>query len=165
MDLVTLITEWAKLGLDLIHYLAWPAVALIVIFMFRSQIKTLSQRLKRVSKEDLNVDFISSDIQKQITELSDFRDATPDNFGGWEAYLSVVKSWGLWVYLYCFYLAKVSAFESLSKNDSMTLEIGRISLGQIADLLERQEPGSELIKKFRGFGKAVVDFFNRSAGP
>ena len=130
--------------------------------MFRSQIKTLLQRLKRVSKGGLNFDFISSDIQKQVTELPDFRDSTPDNFGGWEAYLSVVKSWGLWIYLYCFYLAKVSAFESLNANNSMTLQSGRLFLGQIADLLERQEPDSELIEKFRGFDKAVVDFFNSS---
>lgn len=161
--------EWVKLFVEsyvkIIQSLVWPAVALIIIFMFRSQIKTLLQRLKRVRKGEFDVEFRLADIQKQIKELSDFRDATPENFGGWDAYLSVVKSWGLWIYLYCFYLAKASVFESLNKNDSLTLQIGRFSLGQIADLLERQEPESELIKKFRDFDKTVVDFFNPSAAP
>lgn len=155
--------KWAELAVELIGYLAWPGAILTIVLIFRRQIGGLFKRVKKLSKGDLNIDFAADAIKKELETMPNFRDATPENFGGWPAYLDLLKSCGLWLYLHCLHLGQVSALSSLSKKDATAFALGRKYLTEMAVLLERQEPDSKFIQIFRGLDKDIADSLSQSA--
>ncbi len=66
--------EWTKLILEhfvqIIHYIAWPAVALVSLFLFREELGHLMGRIKEYHHGDKHVVFSTKEEQGGSRELS-----------------------------------------------------------------------------------------------
>lgn len=59
--------DWLQFTVGLISSVAWPAVALTVIFMFRSELARIVERLAHVKYKDLELDF--ERVKQQAEQL------------------------------------------------------------------------------------------------
>src|SRR5438445_13031914 len=59
--------DWKQFALGLVSSIAWPAVAITFLFMFRSELARIVQRLAHLKYKDLELDF--EKVKKQAEEL------------------------------------------------------------------------------------------------
>ncbi len=68
--------DWKQFIVDIISNLAWPAVALTFLYMFRTELVKIVQRLARVKYKDLELDF--EKVKQQAEQLQlDFAQEEP----------------------------------------------------------------------------------------
>jgi len=65
--------EWTELILEhfvqIIHYIAWPAVALVSLFLFRKELGVLMGRIRKVARGNALVEFSDTDEQGETEKL------------------------------------------------------------------------------------------------
>ena len=88
--------EWAKFFVEsyiqLIGYIAWPLVALIILLLFRKPIAEKLRGLTKVGKGDTFLQFMTGNLQKGVSEKLTLPNVIEETLN-WTHYLDVLEAW------------------------------------------------------------------------
>lgn len=127
---------------EVIHYVAWPAIILVVVLLFRKHIEALLKSRMKVRHKDIEIEFnIPSELQSKMVKKVKLSDVNKDTLT-WEHYLDALEHWAFELGIK---LSMVAAQHPSAKDIKvMKYELDRLKT--IVKKIEISQPNSTIIR-------------------
>lgn len=141
--------EWVKFFVEsyvqLIGYIAWPLVALIILLIFRKAIVGKMRGLIKVSKGDTIAEFINSNLQEKLSKKLNLPEVTQETYN-WDSYLDALEQWAAWISFFqsLWVISYIGGNRKEADYDEYNLAIKQ--LGMVIKKIREERPNSKILK-------------------